>query len=187
MISTLEEKLLQLCKENFSELQVQAIKEMLEENVNQKKLIENLKVNSKTLTEQKEEIRVLLEKSNKELEIYKSREKELLEHEKKCQETFLKCEERNRNWDKELLQKEVNCLKTIAQNQSDLISDVFSSPVYRSYVDGQHSVIKKDSYGNSLREDLPYHQLIEQRVEASHKHLVDLNNGQVAETMGDKL
>lgn len=186
MINTLEEKLLQLCKENFSELQVQAIKEMLEENVNQKKLIETLKGNLETVKNQRESFRLEKEELNKQLEIYKSRETELLEREKKCQETFLKCEERNRNWDKELLQKEVNCLKTIAQNQSDLISDVFSSPVYRSYVDGQHSVIKKDSYGNSLREDLPYRQLIEQRVEASHKHLVDLNNGQVAETMGDK-
>lgn len=41
-MTTLEEKLLQLAKENFSELQVNAIKEMLEENSMQKKTIDSL-------------------------------------------------------------------------------------------------------------------------------------------------
>ena len=90
---------------------------------------------------------------------------------------------------KELLEKEVSCLKAIAQNQSDLISDVFHSPVYRSYVNDYHTIMKKDGYGNSQQENLPYHQIVEQRVEATHHHdvLPGHNNPNVGKTSQDKV
>lgn len=49
--------------------------------------------------------------------------------------------------------------------------------------------MKKDGYGNSQQENLPYHQIVEQRVEATHYHdvLPGLNNPNVGRTSQDKV
>lgn len=189
IMTTLEEKLLQLAKENFSELQVNAIKEMLEENSMQKKTIDSLQSRIANLENINKNISEELKTANEELSRFNKLFDDLQEREEKCLQIELECEKRNRNWDKELLKKEVSCLKAIAQNQSDLISDVFHSPVYRSYVDGHHTIIKKDGYGNSQQENLPYHQIVEQRVEATHHHdvLPGPNNPNVGRTSQDKV
>jgi hypothetical protein len=187
-MNTLEEKLLQLAKENFSEFQVQAIKEMIEENSVQKTTISNLESKIKKLELANKELSDKLSESTDELSKFNKLVDDIKEREERCLQIELECEKRNRNWDKELLEKEVSCLKAIAQNQSDLISDVFHSPVYRSYVDGHHTVMKKDGYGNSHQEILPYHQVVEQRVEASHTHdvLPGPNNPNIGKTTQER-
>lgn len=171
-MQTLEEKLLQLAKENLSEMQVTAIKDMLEENHQSKITIEKLQSDLKQANLRIETLTNDFNNTSEKLETYKSRESELIKRESKCSEIEFECEKRNRNWDNELLKKEVEMLRTIAQNQSDLVSDVFRSPVYRSYVSGQHSVVRKDGYGNSMHEQLPFNQLVTQEEAKDHKHMI---------------
>lgn len=66
-MTTLEEKLLQLVKENFSELQVNAIKEMLEENSMQKKTIDSLQSRIANLENINKNISEELKTANEEL------------------------------------------------------------------------------------------------------------------------
>lgn len=96
-MTTLEEKLLQLAKENFSELQVNAIKEMLEENSMQKKTIDSLQSRIANLENINKNISEELKTANEELSRFNKLFDDLQEREEKCLQIELECEKRNRN------------------------------------------------------------------------------------------
>ena len=97
IMTTLEEKLLQLAKENFSELQVNAIKEMLEENSMQKKTIDSLQSRIANLENINKNISEELKTANEELSRFNKLFDDLQEREEKCLQIELECEKRNRN------------------------------------------------------------------------------------------
>lgn len=165
MEAKMNEELLSILKKYIPEQSIGLIKDEL--------------VAAEQLRKDKKELEYKLENRDTEIEVLKNRIKVLEETNSKLESRDeevtkladqvttreLECEKRERNWELELLRKDLECEKAKSATMQNITSLVFASPIYRQMTQSsiQGSLHK---YGQSI----PYDQI--QTVIDEHEHIV---------------
>lgn len=166
--------LIEVLKQNLPEMQVKAVTERLKEYDELKGKLERsellVKSHLQSLEFKETEIKELkenLDKLNEHISDFMKQEESLKERE-------LACETKERNWDKERLQIQLEAQEKLNSTMFNLTSQVFHSPVYQTSQQGFMTI--RNKYGNI--ECVSYEQITRQEAVPStnHRHIMDNNN-----------
>ncbi|WP_455621604.1 hypothetical protein [Parabacteroides sp.] len=166
--------LIEALKQNLPEMQVKAVTNRLKEYDELKGKLERsellVKSHLQSLEFKETEINELKDNLNK----LNERISDFMKREESLKERELACETKERNWDKESLQIQLESQEKLNSTMFNLISQVFHSPVYQTSQQGFMNI--RNNYNGMDR--VPFEQIIRQEAvtPVDHKHIMNGNN-----------
>ena len=177
-----DKALIDALKGVLPEIQAKAITKQLEEKsdlLNENKTLKNeVERNTKSLNDlfsEKYKLSATIVQLRDEIE-KNAEQKEVVD------KLEIELEKRERNFDIELLKKELEMQKQLNDNMFKIMSIAFASPVYQQSVSGFAAA--RGSYGNI--DHLPFSQTVRNEI-VPHSHDVISDNGQIAHAAMPKI